>query len=342
MDSLIKNSSLVLEDINNFQDNVQPKSTILPSRNSSSSSSLRSQSPDFSSSFDHSSSRKSIDIDPRKAEKLRQEALNKSLEEISRELKEIEECFTVAEEILQKEKDRDKQLYDRERQRRTNSFDEKLPTSCDSGSSSRKNSSSSSKSRGQHSPPQSRSGLPKYAIYSPSNRSIKSPTFCKSRLFFKNGKVGCEGAEKVGTNVNKTHQIVKQIIRKENNNPLVSSESVQKILSENLMNELSEMKIINNNKVITAPTTPSSIMDSESSTVLIEDSEVNRDIDTKLKSDNFKNFEVGTPIEERKLSIIEAGTVLNEQYRRLSDDHEDKIPVPGYGDTHTDLSDKEM
>lgn len=345
MDSLLKSSTLVLEDINNYQDSVQqPKSTILPSTNSSSSSSLRSQSPDFSSSFDRSVSRKSVEIDSRKVEKQRQDALNKSLEEISRELKEIEDCFTVAEEILQKEKERDKQLYDRERQRRTTPSDDPF-ASCDSdnSNSTRKYSSSSQRSRGRRSPPQT--GTPTYAIYSPTNcRVTKSPTFCQSRLYFKNGKVGCEDAEKQGTNVNTTHQIVKRIIKNENEHPLVSSESVQKILSENLMNELSEMQIVNNKTSINSPTmTPSSNLGSESSTILIDDSEVNRDSDEKLKNINFKHFEVGTPIEEKKMSVIEPGTVLNEQYRRLSDDHVDKVPIPGHGNKkYIESSNQEM
>lgn len=343
MDSLLKNSTLVLEDINNFQETVK-SSKILPSTNSSSSSSLRSQSPDFSSSFDKSISRKSIENDTRRAEKQRQDALHKSLEEISRELKEIEDCFTVAEEILQKEKERDKQLYDRERQRRTTPSEDHV-VSCDSdnSSSTRKYSSSSQRSRGRNSPPQS--GPPTYAIYSPTNcRVTKSPTFCNSRLYFKNGKVGCEDAEKMGTNVNTTHQIVKRIIKKENDHPLVSSESVQKILSENLMNELSEMQIVNNQKTVNSPTTmtPLSIVGSDSSTILIEDSEINRDIDVKLKNANFKHFEVGTPIEEKKLSVIEPGTVLNEQYRRLSDDHEDKVPIPGMGNKIFASSNQDM
>lgn len=196
---------------------------------SSSPLSIRSHSPDFSDSLDNNffSKKKNKPNEKSSArdEKKRQEALNRSLEEISRELKEIDECFTVAEEILKKERERDQQLYERERSRKGESI---CSESIDESSSLE-----NKIKKIKISPNSGKS--PVFRINSVNYRKLRSPRLTRSKLYFKNGKIGCEEAEKAKSNIEVTHELVKHIIKQEIEKPLVPVENVNRILFTNFL-----------------------------------------------------------------------------------------------------------
>lgn len=212
---------------------TESKSSMFSKSSSSSPISLRSHSPDFSDSLDNNFfSTKPNKPPSARDEKKRQEALNRSLEEISRELKEIEECFTVAEEILKKERERDQQLYERERSRKgesicSESIDEKIYLE----NKNQKKKISPNLSR------KSSGKSPAFRINSVNYRKLRSPRLTRSRLYFRNGKIGCEDAEKATSNIEVTHELVKHIIKQEQNKPLVPVENVNRILFSNILSD---------------------------------------------------------------------------------------------------------
>uniref|UniRef100_A0A8D8D9H5 Cyclic nucleotide-gated cation channel beta-1 n=1 Tax=Culex pipiens TaxID=7175 RepID=A0A8D8D9H5_CULPI len=134
--------------------------------------------------------------------------LHKSLEEISKDIKELEDFISVTEEILKREREYDEQLYRRERQRKA--FERRMqqirnkcsPTKMCFG----RTDSSKVKS-------------PTFKVNITQKRRIKtfSPRSYKSRLYFRNGKIGCLEAEEAVSNLKSTHELVKRIINDENN-----------------------------------------------------------------------------------------------------------------------------
>lgn len=209
---------------------------------SSSPLSIRSHSPDFSDSLDNNffSTKpiKSNEKTSARDEKKRQEALNRSLEEISRELKEIEECFTVAEDILKKERLLDQQLYERERSRKgesicSESVDETIYLENKNKKKStnllRKNSGKS----------------PVFRINSVNNKKLRSG-LTRSKLYFRNGKIGCEEAEMATSNIEVTHELVKHIIEQEMEKPLVPVENVNRILFTNGTSSMDDISSLEN------------------------------------------------------------------------------------------------
>ncbi|XP_065076647.1 cyclic nucleotide-gated cation channel beta-3-like [Ochlerotatus camptorhynchus] len=134
--------------------------------------------------------------------------LHKSLEEISKDIKELEDFISVTEEILKKEREFDEQLYKRERQRKA--FEKKMQQI--------KNKCSPTKMCFGR-PDSSRVKSPTFKVNITQKRRIKSlsPKGYKSKLYFRNGKIGCLDAEEAVSNLKSTHEIVKRIINDENN-----------------------------------------------------------------------------------------------------------------------------
>lgn len=134
--------------------------------------------------------------------------LHKSLEEISKDIKELEDFITVTEEMLKRERELDEQLYKRERQRKA--FEKKMQQI--------KNKCSPTKvCFGRADSPRVKS--PTFKVNITQKRRIKSlsPKSYRSKLYFRNGKIGCLEAEEAVSNLKSTHEIVKRIINDESN-----------------------------------------------------------------------------------------------------------------------------
>lgn len=168
---------------------------------------VRSHSPEFSETLNNHVFIKNVfapKITPADTSRqIKESHLRNSLEEISKDIKEIEDFITVTEDILKRERERDKEFYARERQRKN-----------DTGSNS----------MGYNKENKS----PVYSIY-----SVKSPTYKRDsssrrtksgslksnksmKLSFKNGRIGCMDSADSGAttnNVQETHEIVKNIIK---------------------------------------------------------------------------------------------------------------------------------
>ncbi|XP_023309258.2 cyclic nucleotide-gated cation channel beta-1 [Lucilia cuprina] len=142
--------------------------------------------------------------------------VRKSLEEISKDIKEIEDFLTATENVLREEKELDKAEMKKKR-------------SKVEGSPNKENKSPSPKSMSRKNSAKSIN----YKINSFRNRKKKpgSPRFINSRLYFRNGRIGCLEAENAASNVESTHALVKHILKYENEKPLVSPESVRRVLS---------------------------------------------------------------------------------------------------------------
>jgi hypothetical protein len=142
------------------------------------------------------------------------QSLRKSLEEISNNIKELEDFISVTEDIMKQDRERDSELYRRERERRKMTS---APVA---------HRRSPVVSRGVKSP------VLKIRVAQERLKKTTSPRVKRSRLYFKNGRIGCVEAERCTSNIASTHRIVKEIIEKEQVCPLVSDESVRKALAD--------------------------------------------------------------------------------------------------------------
>lgn len=196
--------------------------------------------------------------------------LRKSLKEINEDMRKMEDLITLTEDIIKKERERDREFYLRERRRKLSESAatpkqlfqvqclQSLQVRDDKRFRQSENEPTITISSPQHSP-ESKSPMtfrkkitqrfrrhssaakvemtkpPTQTDQQPSRQRRSPPTFkinrankhngrkkmirfsprkCKSRLYFRNGRVGCIDAENVGenqTNVEKTHALIKYI-----------------------------------------------------------------------------------------------------------------------------------
>ncbi|KAH8316249.1 hypothetical protein KR067_002914, partial [Drosophila pandora] len=127
--------------------------------------------------------------------------VRRSLEEITKDVKEIEQFLSATEELLQKEKQQEEQ------QERALSANKE-----------------------NKSPSPVRPITYKINAYKapPRRHRPGSPRFYQSRLYFRNGRIGCVESSENQNNVGATHALVKHILRHEK--PLVSPDSVRRVL----------------------------------------------------------------------------------------------------------------
>ncbi|KAH8305897.1 hypothetical protein KR018_001203, partial [Drosophila ironensis] len=126
--------------------------------------------------------------------------VRRSLEEITKDLKEIEQFVSATEELLQKEKE--------------------LENQRENEHSNKENQSPS---------PVKRITYKINAYKAPPRRHRPgSPRFYHSKLYFRNGRIGCVESTEHQNNVGATHALVKHILR--NGKPLVSPDSVRRVL----------------------------------------------------------------------------------------------------------------
>ncbi|XP_053681162.1 cyclic nucleotide-gated cation channel beta-3 [Anopheles nili] len=142
--------------------------------------------------------------------------LHKSLEEISKDIRELEDFISVTEDILRREREQDEQLTLRERQRKAAERTMQLIRSKCSPTKKCFNRTVSSSQNGQKKGVRS----PTYKVNITQKRRIKSFSpkgGYKSKLYFRNGKIGCQEAENAVSNLRSTHELVKRIINDESN-----------------------------------------------------------------------------------------------------------------------------
>lgn len=242
-----------------------------------------------------------------------------SLEEISKDIQEIEDFITVTEDILKREKERDKEFYARERQRRFDEIQKYRDGTCD-------------KSNKENKSPLAMAMQRKYSLKSPiykintaKYRKSKSgsPKAKRSRLYFKNGRIGCIDAEDFSANIQSTHQIVKEIIQSENNSPLVSPENVNRILT-NCSATLDD----GGDCDFCALTKSDQSLDNGSS----EEIPLSK-MFSKMnlsKSDNSESVVVDSPIVEDEMIVAESPNVCcDDEARSFESMGDSKVPMPG-------------
>lgn len=149
----------------------------------------------------------------------KEENVRRSLGSISKDIKEIEEFLAATENVMREEKEMELLMKKIRYKEGSPNKENKMPSPV---SGSRRNSIKN----------------PTYKINSFKNRRSKpgSPRLIHSRLYFRNGRIGCLEAENATSNVESTHALVKHILKYENEKPLVSPESVRKVLNGDIKN----------------------------------------------------------------------------------------------------------
>ncbi|XP_034129521.1 cyclic nucleotide-gated cation channel beta-3 isoform X1 [Drosophila guanche] len=138
--------------------------------------------------------------------------VRRSLEEISKDIKEIEQFVTATEQMMQRENELEKEQLQVQVQAQIRRGDKENKTPS----------------------PVKRITYKINAYKAPQRRQRpNSPRFYHSRLYFRNGRIGCVDAAEQQSNIGATHALVKHILKHEK--PLVSPDSVRRILqSDNL------------------------------------------------------------------------------------------------------------
>uniref|UniRef100_A0A182UCY2 Cyclic nucleotide-binding domain-containing protein n=1 Tax=Anopheles melas TaxID=34690 RepID=A0A182UCY2_9DIPT len=146
--------------------------------------------------------------------------LHKSLEEISKDIRELEDFISVTEDILRREREEDEQLTLRERQRKAA---ERTMALIRSKCSPTKKCFNRVTRTSPDGPRKVLLRSPTYKVNITQKRRIKSfspkggGAGYKSKLYFRNGKIGCQEAENAVSNLRSTHELVKRIINDESN-----------------------------------------------------------------------------------------------------------------------------
>lgn len=168
------------------------------------------------------------------------------LDKLSQNLKEIDDFISVTEEILKRDRQRDEELYAREKQRKLR----QLTTSSSRPNPVRKSSSlrrkfsmiertkrelrddatASDEQHPQLRQTKSTDGTPPMPLVNPTQF-----LGLQSRLNFQNGRVECVDPELREKNcIQKTHELVQHIIKQERVTPLVQPEHVDRVLLRNV------------------------------------------------------------------------------------------------------------
>ncbi|XP_068144584.1 cyclic nucleotide-gated channel alpha-4 isoform X2 [Drosophila tropicalis] len=139
--------------------------------------------------------------------------VRRSLEEISKDIKEIEQFVSATEAIFEQEKAQEQQLQlqlkerERELEQKAARRDKENKTPS----------------------PVKKTTYKINAFKTPGRRHRPhSPRFYHSRLYFRNGRIGCVDSEPSQSNIGATHALVKHILK--NEKPLVSPDSVRRVL----------------------------------------------------------------------------------------------------------------
>uniref|UniRef100_A0A0A1WW40 Cyclic nucleotide-gated cation channel beta-3 n=1 Tax=Zeugodacus cucurbitae TaxID=28588 RepID=A0A0A1WW40_ZEUCU len=142
--------------------------------------------------------------------------MRRSLEEISKDIKEIENVITATEIAVRNANKAEPPL----RRRRSKALPNK------------ENKTPSPTARQTHSGTQRSSPVTfKVHSFKRQRQKMRSPRLTNSKLYFRNGRIGCLEADQHGSNVQSTHALVKDILKYVHEKPLVSPESVRRVLN---------------------------------------------------------------------------------------------------------------
>ncbi|XP_054738570.1 cyclic nucleotide-gated cation channel beta-3 [Anastrepha obliqua] len=142
--------------------------------------------------------------------------MRRSLEEISKDLKEIENVITATE-IAVRNANKADQAPKRRRNKAMPNKENKTPSPTERQANG----------VSQKSSPVTY----KLNSFKRQRQKMRSPRLTNSKLYFRNGRIGCLEAEQHGSNIQGTHALVKDILKYVNEKPLVSPESVRRVLN---------------------------------------------------------------------------------------------------------------
>ncbi|XP_039953997.1 cyclic nucleotide-gated cation channel beta-3 [Bactrocera tryoni] len=141
--------------------------------------------------------------------------MRRSLEEISKDIKEIENVITATE-IAVRNANKAEPSLKRRRSKALPNKENKTPSPTE---------------RQAHSSTQKSSPVTfKVHSFKRQRQKMRSPRLTNSKLYFRNGRIGCLEADPHGSNVQSTHALVKDILKYVHEKPLVSPESVRRVL----------------------------------------------------------------------------------------------------------------
>lgn len=146
--------------------------------------------------------------------------MRRSLEEISKDLKEIENVITATEIAVRNAHKADQATSKRRRSNKTMPNKENK-TPSPTGRQSALSGASQKTSPVTY----------KLNSFKRQRQKMRSPRLTNSKLYFRNGRIGCLEADQHGSNIQGTHALVKHILRYVNEKPLVSPESVRRVLN---------------------------------------------------------------------------------------------------------------